>query len=80
MVSMLLVLQQSQVSLEAAGPVQMCQETIERLECVYELLFTGPEKLMRAFENKNLDRFKYVCKGSLLAVGGGYGSGVGHSV
>ena len=50
------------MSLEAAGPVQMCQETIERLECVYELLFTGPEKLMRAFENKNLERFKYVCK------------------
>jgi hypothetical protein len=55
--------QTSLTCLETAGPIQMCQDTIDRLERVYELLFTGPERLMRAFETRDLHRFRELLKG-----------------
>lgn len=52
-------LQSSQVTLSPKGPIEEYQERMDQMEAVFGLLFSGPERLLRAYHDRDIVLFRW---------------------
>ena len=52
-------LQTSQVTLSPKGPIEEFQERMDQMEALFGLLFSGPERLLRAYQDRDIHLFRW---------------------